>query len=343
MDKPISGQQKEAEKRIGEVWSWLEQRRRIIILSHERPDGDAFASVLALFVGLRQGGWQPSVYFSPEDIPVRYRPLLADVCAEPEVYWGSSSFSAINDFEGVLCLDTSNKERMDQPPDFDSVYPLAGICNIDHHGDNSRYGEVNWIDPEFAATAQMVLRLLNAGKTEITPQIASLLVIGIVTDCGGFRFQNTDSMVLRDAAALIEAGAEYGRIIDTLFFNEPYNKLLLKTYLLENAKFKFDGRLLCSVLEPEILEKLGLTKGDTEDCIDTLRTVAGVEVTCLIQPTENGVRFSLRSRQLPYNVADMAHRLGGGGHPLAAGISIPNTSVEEGLQRFLKEVEEWFY
>ncbi len=326
---------------MGSVRHWLEGRDGILLISHERPDGDAIASVLALFLALRDEGRRVFAYFPIERFSGRYQPLLQDVGQLAGLCLGSDK-PPTDGLQGVLCLDTSNWRRAGLPEDFDRRETALSVCNIDHHPDNSRFAEVNWIEPECGATAQMVMWLLRDRGSRMTREIANLLLVGLVADCGGFRFQNTTPAVLRDAAELSEQGAEYSRVIDTLFFNEPYNKIRFKNHLLENAQFAFGSRLLYAVLEPEMLGKFGLQPSDVEDCIDSLRAVSGVEVTCLVQPVDGDVRFSLRSRRLPFNVAEMAHRLGGGGHPLAAGIRLPKTDLSSALESFLGVAAEWF-
>ncbi len=330
-----------ANQSIDQVWQWLDRRDRLLLVAHERPDGDAFASVLGLFLALRELGKKTQAYFSVDSIPTRYRPLFSRVGLEPGLCLATDT-PAISDFDGLICLDTANWARADLPAGMSQETAETACCNIDHHPDNSAYGQVNWIDESYAATAQMVMAMLQYRGLKVSPDCATLLLTGLVADTGGFRFQNTDAKAMRAAAAMIDGGADYAAIVDALYFNEPFNKMRLKTYLLENSVFAFDNRLLYAVMEPAMIEKLGLCPADTEDCIDVLRVVAGVQVACLVQPVEDGVRFSLRSRRLPYNVAEMARQLGGGGHPMAAGVNLPNIDLEKGLQRFLTVLEKWF-
>ncbi len=330
-----------ANQSIDQVWQWLDQRRHLLLIAHERPDGDAFASVLGLFLALREAGKEAQAYFSVDSMPARYRPMFSRVGLEPGLCFAPDT-PAINGLDGLICLDTANWERADLPSGMSQEMAEISCCNIDHHPDNSAYGQVNWIDETYAATAQMVMAMLQCRGLKISQECTTLLLTGLVADTGGFRFQNTDAKALRTAAAMLDDGADYAAIVDTLYCNEPFNKMRLKAHLLENSVFAFDNRLLYAVMEPAMIEKLGLSPADTEDCIDILRVVAGVQVACIVQPAEDGVRFSLRSRRLPYNVAEMARQLGGGGHPLAAGANMPKVGLKKALQRFMTVLERWF-
>ncbi len=326
---------------IDVVWNWLEQKRNILLVGHERPDGDSFASVLAMFLALRDWGKRVEAFFSCEEFPYRYHPIYKRIEDQTGICLGGVPALSRN-FDGLLCLDTSTWARVDLPDGVNRKRPRMEVCNIDHHGDNQRFAKVNWVEADYAATAQMVFDLLKYRQIPISGLAAELLLTGLITDTGGFRFQNTNAATFRAAASLLERDAQYGVLIDSLFFNEPYNKLLLKNKLLENGRFEFDGRLLWSVLDSSLLHKFNVKAADTEDCIEALRGVAGVEVACLIQPDDESVRFSLRSRRMPYNVAEIARRLGGGGHLFAAGIKLPETDLEEAKTRFFNTARTWF-
>ncbi len=322
------------------VWEWLEQRKGVLIVGHERPDGDAYAAVLAAYVLFRAAGVDAQAYFSIDDYPYRYRPIFNRVKDQSGISLGGEPRLKQN-YDGLVCLDASTWERVDLPREA-AAPARENICNIDHHVDNSGYGKLNWINPGCGATAQMILKLAKFRQLPIASPAADLILTGMITDTGGLRFQNTDAELLRDVADLLDLGANYGNLIDCLFFNEPYNKLRLKSRLLEKARFEFGGRLLFATLDGSLLDEFSLAPSETEDCIEALRGVAGVEVVCLIQPDENSVRLSLRSRRQPYDVSAMARRLGGGGHPLAAGIKFRQADTKEVWRRFINVAQEWF-
>ncbi|OPZ26172.1 MAG: Bifunctional oligoribonuclease and PAP phosphatase NrnA [Lentisphaerae bacterium ADurb.BinA184] len=164
----------------------------------------------------------------------------------------------------------------------------------------------------------------------------------MVADTGAFRFSNTTPATLRLAADLRDHGADYPAVMDSLFFQEPLGLLRLGAALLESAELAYGGRLIYAVLKPELLEQFGVQPSETEDIIDVLRRVQGVEIACLIQPEPAHTRFSFRSRSPALSVADLARRLGGGGHHAAAGARIPAVPLPEAKQMLLDLTEKVF-
>ncbi len=320
---------------VKDVVRWLHARKRLLLVTHVRPDGDAFGSLLGLLRLLNQAGkWDCTAYLT-DGLPERYRTLL-----------GAPSGLRENDiqpdaFDGLVCLDTATWERADLPVSMSRTSPLVPVCNIDHHVDNSRYGEKNWI-ADCAATAQMILSLANQLGVPVEAPVATPLLSAILTDCGGFRYGNTNAAVLRDAASLIDAGAEYSKIVDRLFLCEPYGRLKLKSELLENAHFAFDRQFAYAVLFPAMLKKHGVEPADTENVVDVLRIIEGVQAACLIQPEEDGVRLSLRARSDEFAVGQIARALGGGGHAMAAGVRLGGVSVEDAIKQLLNQAKDVF-
>lgn len=313
-----------------EVLQWIKDHERVLVVAHERPDGDAIASVTGMLCILRSLAVEASGYL-PQPMPKRYQgilpvfPELSLTAPQPDAPW-----------DGIICLDTTGIDRLAVPSSvtIDSYLP-ADVCTIDHHMDNSRFGACVWVDAEMSATAQM-LYFLAATAGLMTPQLATCLTLGMVTDTGGFRFPNTSSTVLRTVAALCDEGADYDAIMDAVFFRTPYARRLLEARLTLSAEFAYDQRLMYAVIRPELLERLNVSVEDTEGIIDVLRTVDGVDITCLVQPEGDAVRLSLRGRSHETPVVDIARQLGGGGHTLAAGVRLEKTSVERAKQKLIK-------
>ena len=319
------------------VDQWCRSRNRLLLLVHERPDGDALGAQLGLHLILSAAGHE-CVSFLSRPYPSRYEPLFGPTAKELDVFFGQFPY-AISDFDGVIVLDTSNAKRTDTPESIPVEQLRGTACVIDHHYDNERFGEVNWVDSDHAATAQMIAEFAKSSGLTVSAAAATALLAGIMTDCGGFRFRNTTASVFRTAANLADCGAVPGILADALFFNEPYAKMRLKSKVLESAKFEFDGRFVYAVTTPELLDELGLGPADTEDVIDVIRAISGVEIACLMQRTPDGdMRLSFRSRSETFDVSELAHELGGGGHRLAAGARLENTPVERAVSRVVELV-----
>jgi len=312
------------------VAAWLADRSSLLLLAHERPDGDAYGSLFGLLLALQAAGKDCAAYLGGA-LARRYRTVLPHA---------DSVFVATraprSSFDGVVCLDVTAWSRVEAPPGCDPKKLGASVCVIDHHPDNTRFGDVSWVDPGKAAAAQMVSEALREMGAQVPPSAATCLLVGLVMDTGGFRFANTDAAVLRESARLIDAGADYAGVMDGLFMREPYNRRLLEAKLMQGARFACGRRLIYVVLDPAMLRELSVPADDTEGLIDAMKTVDGVDITCLIYVEDDGVRFSFRSRTPACPVSEMARALGGGGHVLAAGASVPGLTVPDAERRLLE-------
>jgi phosphoesterase RecJ-like protein len=297
---------------------------RVLIASHENPDGDAIGSMSAAALALRGLGKQVRLYLHPDSpIPGEYEFLRMDD-VERSIEPGSTAGWT------MLALDCGNERRLG--PDHEQL--RAGfdqVIDVDHHHDNSRFGDVNYIDGHASSTAEILARIFDGLGIELTREVAESLYVGLVTDTGRFQYRTTSPEALRLAARLVEAGADVHKVFELVFETVPMGKMRLLGRVLEHAQSFAGGRLLVSYVTRE---DLALVEGDeatTEGLIDHLRAVEGVQVAGLIReqvPNENGSvgpnRVSLRSRGT-IDVSQIARKSSGGGHKQAAGFSHPGT------------------
>jgi len=305
------------------VLDWLLSRQRPLLLTHEHPDGDAFGSLLGLLAALHDLG-RPAVAYLGAPLPRRYRNILAvpaNLCVGGPVPSG--------EFDGTVCLDTTGPERLVLPPGWTPTALPTPVGVVDHHADNRRFGDVRWVAPEMAATAQMLARMLREGGIGLSPAVATWLLTGLLMDTGGLRYLHAGPAILHDAAYLLERGADGPHLMRELFLRDPYPRRRLEARVLDTARFACGGRLVCGVLEPATLQELGVEPEDTENLVDTLKTLEGVEIACLLQPEPGRMRFSFRSQSPRYPVNELARVLGGGGHVMAAGAKVPGMTVAD--------------
>jgi phosphoesterase RecJ-like protein len=282
-----------------------------VISVHENPDGDALGSMLALHLSLQQLGKKSSMFLSGStSVPFEYRFMALDdlVRGEPEGLTGKP----------LIALDAANESRLAS----DSL--LAGapyVIVIDHHHDNSRFGNVNLVIAEASSTSEVLHDVLELLGVRLTPEISEALYIAIVTDTGRFQYANTSPRTLRLAAELLEAGADAHRIFQHVYETIQLSKLKLLARALEHVEVYEGGRLVISYLTRKDFEETSAASGASEGVIDSLRAVAGVEMSCLIQesPERRGRRVSLRSSRDRLDVSEIARAGGGGGHREAAG------------------------
>jgi bifunctional oligoribonuclease and PAP phosphatase NrnA len=310
------------------VGAELQARDRFLLTAHEGPDGDALGSLLGLHQVLTQLGKDSVMFMAAKEfpLPVEYRFLpLEEVFHEPPADMADRT---------VVFLDCGNIDRM--PVE----WLTAGgndIINIDHHHDNTRFGDVNLVEVGASCTAEIVYDLARLLGAKITPEIASALYVGLITDTGKFMYENTNAHTHRVAADLIDAGVNVDDTYRRLYEHVPLAKLRLVSRALDGISSHCDGRLAISYITSADYEATGAGEEMTEGLIDHLRSIEGVQVAVVIRDLGNRGRaarkVSLRSSAGEVDVSAIARMNGGGGHKRAAGFS---TDLEfEQLAEFL--------
>ena len=306
----------------------------VLILTHERPDGDAFGSVMALLILLNSLGKKAGAYF-PEKIPERYQHLIHTnnvfIQRQPQPF----------SYTSCICLDCGNEERLADKDIHNEVFSLP-IINIDHHHDNTLYGEHNYVNSAACSTAEIIFDIYRCSeKWKITSDAATAITMGMLMDTGGFRFDNTTPDVLRKTAELIELGADYINTIKAMYFTKSFNLYRLEADIaLNHLERAFQNRFAYLYLNDELLNKHKVSKRNTEGLIDSIRIVNGIDITAILVKKENGFRISLRSNNSNYSVASIAHKLSGGGHKLAAGCFIETDDIKEAQRILLDHVKD---
>jgi bifunctional oligoribonuclease and PAP phosphatase NrnA len=301
---------------LARVGAELRARDRFLLTAHEGPDGDALGSLLGMHQLLTQLGKDSVMFLGAKEfpLPIEYRFLpLEEVFHEPPADMADRT---------VVFLDCGNIDRM--PVDF----LTAGgndIINIDHHHDNTRFGDFNLVDVDASCTAEIVYDLAVLFEAEITPEMASALYVGLITDTGKFMYENTDAHTHRVAAALIEAGVDIDDTYRRLYEHVPLEKLRLVARALEGIQLHCEGRLVTSYITSADYAATGAGEEMTEGVIDHLRSIDGTKVAAVVRDLGNRGRaarkVSLRSSEGEVDVSAIARKNGGGGHKRAAGFS----------------------
>ena len=301
---------------LGLLQSW----DRWILVSHEKPDGDTLGCGSALCALAHRLG-RDVRWWGRDPLPSLYGFL-----PRAERYETPVSAAASRDALGPepwlwIFLDTSTEER--SLPDL----PAPGrdlFVNLDHHGDNSLYGSVHWVDPGAAAVGEMVTRLLLRAPWAWGVEEALGLYVAIATDTGFFRFESTTGDTLRAAACLRDRGVDLAEVEDRLHRRFAEGTLHLWGEALRRAAFARGGQVVVSWLEEEDYQRFGCEPSETENLVNLLLALRSASIAALVTPGEPGSRVSLRTRP-PLDARALASRYGGGGHPRAAGcrLSLP--------------------
>jgi bifunctional oligoribonuclease and PAP phosphatase NrnA len=313
---------------IEQVANEIRSRDRFLLTAHEGPDGDALGSLLGMHHLLTQLGKDSVMFLAAKEfpLPIEYRFLPLE-----EVFHEAPADMADR---AAIFLDCGNIDRM--PVDFLSADGVFTI-NIDHHHDNTLFGDVNLVEVDASCTAEIVYALAVLLGVEITAEMAAALYVGLVTDTGKFMYENTNARTHRIAADLIEAGVEVDETYRRLYEHVPLEKLRLLSRALDGIQHHCEGRLVLAYIAAEDYEASGAGEEMTEGIIDHLRSVEGARVAALIRDLGDRGRaarkVSLRSSDGEVDVSAIARVNGGGGHKRAAGFS---TDLElEALVSFL--------
>jgi phosphoesterase RecJ-like protein len=301
----------------------LRRRDRFLVSSHENPDGDALGSLLALHLALEQLGKDSAMYLAGDaPLPSEYRFMPLDALRRE-----------LPDDAGeraLVAVDCANESRLG--PDPEILVNVPFVVNIDHHHDNSRFGNVNLIVPDASSTGEVLADLFELLGVDLTTDIAEALYIAVVTDTGRFQYTNTSPKAMRLAATLIERGADVHRVFQGVYESVEFAKLKLLARALDHAQVFEGGRVVVSYLDSDDFSAVSAPEPYAEGIIDYLRAVQGADMSVLIRepPRRGGParRVSLRASVDELDVSAIARKSGGGGHRQAAGFS-SEESVEK--------------
>jgi phosphoesterase RecJ-like protein len=316
---------------LASVAEAIRVHERFLVTTHENPDGDALGSLLASKLALEQLGKDVVMYHGGEaPLPAEYAFMPLDGLRRrvPEDAGERA----------LLAVDCANESRLGPDPEVLVSAPI--VLNVDHHHDNTRFGNVNLVVPEASSTGEVLRDIFRELDVELTPEIAEALYIGLVTDTGRFQYRNTTSKALRLAAELVDAGADVHRVFEGVYESVQFAKLKLLARALERAQIYEGGRLVVSYLLRTDFHEVGAAEPYSEGIIDYLRAVEGADMAALIRepPRDTGPthRVSLRASSDEIDVSAIARASGaGGGHRQAAGFSsdAPLEEIVEFLRR----------
>jgi bifunctional oligoribonuclease and PAP phosphatase NrnA len=320
---------------LDQVVEELRQTDKLLLTTHENPDGDALGSLLATHQILTLLGKDAVMFMAADEFPLphEYRHMdFHGVLNEPP---------ADVDERTIVFLDCGNIDRM--PVDFLQQDNLH-ILNIDHHHDNTRFGTLNLVVGNASSTAEIVYAISKELGVELTPPIAEALYVAMVTDTGRFMYENTTAETHRVAADLIDCGVDVHAVYRRLYEDLPFGRLQLLSRALNRVGRFDDGALTYTYLTREDYEETGSLETDSEGIVDHIRAVEGTAVAALVRDLLSedraGLRkVSLRATDGRVDVSRIARGHGGGGHRQAAGFST-ELPVEELIERLRVEVGE---
>src|SRR5215468_3146694 len=311
---------------LREVLQHIEQRKRFLLTSHARPDGDAIGSALACSQILRLLG-KPAEVVMHDPVPRIYQPLpFADRVVQADRVNGH--------YEAAILLECDSIQRT----------RLEGLENqflisIDHHASGRPFAHVNWIDPQATATAELVHQLAKAAGVKISREIATCLYTALLTDTGSFMFKGTNEQTFALARELVLAGADPAQCAQNVYFAHSTAKMRLLGAALSNLHR--EGPLAWIWVTRDQMERSLAKEEDCEGIVNYALSIQDVEVAAFFREMADGrYRVSLRSKG-GLNVAEVAEHFGGGGHQCASGLSLDGP-LSIAVARMLEQIRLGF-
>ncbi|MBR5304297.1 MAG: bifunctional oligoribonuclease/PAP phosphatase NrnA [Candidatus Gastranaerophilales bacterium] len=309
-----------------EILKSIEDSSRILIITHVNPDGDTLgcASALKSYIGEKA-----DILIQIKDnfnFPNTYSFL-------PHINNSKNLSNLNNEYDLIIAVDVASIDRIIDKAK--NIFEKAqNTIVIDHHKTNSGYGKINYIKGGISSTGEVLFDLFEKSNIEITSDMALGLYSAILTDTGCFKYESTTSHTFEIASSLSKL-INTSNVADLCYTNKPKNLILFQNYLISNAIFCANDKIAYTLITKEIIEKFSAKDEYTEGICETLRSISGVEIAFVLKETNNGVKASIRTKEI--DATRIAEKFNGGGHKRAAGCTIKE-KINTACDIFIKEV-----
>lgn len=303
-------------KKVSDI---LKERNNFVLLTHRYPDGDTLGSAFALCRALQSIGKYAKVFCS-DLIPDKFDYIYN--CVRMQEF----------EEEFVVSIDIADTQLLGDK--LSSYKDKIDLC-IDHHESNTNYAKMNFVNPNAAATAEIIADIIREMGINIDNKIAECIYTGLSTDTGCFKYSNAKPKTYRIAADMIEFGARSALINRLMFDTKTKQRIELDKLVLETLEFFCDDKCAVIYVTNDMQIKSGTANEDIDGISSIPRKIKGVQVGITLREKEEGVfKISLRTSGT-LNASDICKKFGGGGHPAAAGCTI-----QGGLENAKKSIVE---
>ncbi len=295
--------------------------KEILLIAHQKPDGDTLGANLAMANWLRDTGKHFHIFcLHPVPPHFQYLPLWQHVKSTED------ELEHIP-FDVVITIDSSTLSYAGAEELLSKLKGKPTIINIDHHGTNPLFGDLNVVDPAASSATIMVYRFFSHVQAAISQDIATCLLTGILTDTGGFSNLGTNSEAMEIASELLKRGAKFRAITNNTVRNKTVNTLKLWGRALDRLTRHAHG-VVSTVITQADLQECDADEDDMEGIANFLNALQDARVVMVLKERDGMVKGSLRTTELDVDVAEIAKQFGGGGHKKAAGFSVPGHLVQ---------------
>lgn len=312
---------------LDEILKEIKNSEKIVILTHESPDGDAIGSSLALKLMLEELGKNPDVIIPEYSRLFNFLPQAAEIKKESEV----------KNYDLAISVDCATLKRLAKKEYFENA---KKTIVIDHHGSNTMYGDLNFVNPVSPACCEILAGIVEYFEIKMSKDLGTCIMTGIITDTGGFRHAGITPETFEFTANLIRIGVNVPQIYKKTLRTKTRANFELSKRVIERMELLEDEKVAFTYMNKKDEEEVGAEEGDHEGLVDIGMDIEGIEVSIFIRQKdeENAYKISMRSAN-DVNVSDICLMFGGGGHPKAAGALVQG-NVEQVKEKIMKEVKK---
>ena len=313
---------------LDDILEEIKKADTIVVLSHESPDGDAVASSLSVMHAVEQLGKKVDVIIPEYSRDFKFLPGAEKILEKGQK----------GPYDLAISVDCTDLKRLTGGKEY--FEPAKKTIQIDHHSVNGMFADLNYVDPVAPACCQVLIAMFEYYGVEITKELATCILTGIITDTGGFQWGGVSPETFEFAAELVRKGAKIKEICRIALRKKSKAHCELEKIIYNRLQFFEDGKIAFAYLNIDDYEKTNAEMGDDEGLVEMIRDIEDVEVAILLKEKEgaNGYKASLRSHET-VNVSDICMLLGGGGHRGAAGCFLSG-NLEQAKNKVINTVKQ---
>lgn len=311
----------------------IKESKKILIISHVNPDGDALGSTCGLYSAIYHNLKKRCDICTLTYVSPIYKFL-------PNIEFAKHSYDTSIVYDLVITVDVADIDRIsDMKPLFDRA---KHTVNIDHHKTNNNFADYNYVIPEASSAGEVLFNLFKLWGWKIDLDTAECIYTAILTDTGGFRFDNTSSEVFAIASELVKTGVNPNKIYTYCYELKSKNFVMFQNYCVQKAVFSEDNKIAYTTVYKKDLEKFKAKDDYTEGLAESLRAIETTDIAFVVKEVEPNKISKISMRSKVYDVAKICSAFGGGGHSKAAGCTI-KSNVENSIKKVLDEIKRVSY
>lgn len=310
----------------------IKNSKNILIISHVNPDGDTLGTMCALYSAILNQFKKKSQMLILSKIPKIYEflPNIKEAKTLDEI-------DKSREYDLVVAVDVASIDRL---IDSQIIFERAKYTiNIDHHRTNDKYGDLAIVEPNASSSGEVLYKLLKELDWKLDFDIVSGLYTAILTDTGGFRFENTNAKVLRLAAELVDMGINPKEYYRKCYETKSKEIVIFQNYCVSKATFSEDNKIAYTVIYKKDMEKFGVGEDSTDGIAEALRSISTTEISFVVREVDSAKICKISMRSKTADISKVCSKFGGGGHKFAAGCTI-KSSCDDAVKKLLAEIKK---